>query len=120
MDILKVRRGEIIQADTDIEYCNSLGQKAEVSKGEKLIVGFDSQIHCLKQRMIIAPDDTIEISGYSATGLAEFLSAWLDRNIDLEKTLSHSEYTRDDIKAYMEMALAEIGMEVGNEETAGD
>ena len=69
MEVLKVRKGEILEAETDIEYKNSLGQEAEISKGEKSVIGFDGMIHCLKKRVVIVPDDTMEVSGYSATGL---------------------------------------------------
>lgn len=47
MGVLKVRKGEILEAETDLEYKNSLGQEAEISKGEKSVIGFDGLIHCL-------------------------------------------------------------------------
>ena len=39
MGVLKVRKGEILEAETDLEYKNSLGQEAEISKGEKSVIG---------------------------------------------------------------------------------
>ena len=108
MGVLKVRKGEILEAETDLEYKNSLGQEAEISKG---------LIHCLKKRVVIVPDDTMEVSGYSATGLSEFLTAWLDKSLDLEKNLDKSEHSLDDVRTSIEMALVEIGMEAGNGET---
>ena len=63
------------------------------------------------------PDATMEISGYSATGLSEFLTAWLDKSLDLEKNLDKSEHSLDDVRTVIEMALVEIGMEAGNGET---
>ena len=97
MGVLKVRKGEILEAETDLEYKNSLGQEAEISKGEKSVIGFDGLIHCLKKRVVIVPDDTMEVSGYSATGLSEFLTAWLDKSLDLEKNLDKSEHSLDDV-----------------------
>lgn len=117
MGVLKVRKGEILEAETDLEYKNSLGQEAEISKGEKSVIGFDGLIHCLKKRFVIVPDDTMEVSGYSATGLSEFLTAWLDKSLDLEKNLDKSEHSLDDVRTSIEMALVEIGMEAGNGET---
>lgn len=38
MEVLKVRKGEILEAETDIEYKNSLGQEAEISKGENQLL----------------------------------------------------------------------------------
>lgn len=116
MGVLKVRKGEILEAETDIEYKNSLGQEAEISKGEKSVIGFDGLIHCLKKRVVIVPDDTMEVSGYSATGLSEFLTAWLDKSLDLEKNLDKSEHSLDDVRTVIEMALVEIGMEAENGE----
>ena len=111
MEVLKVRKGEILEAETDLEYKNGLGQEAEISKGEKSVIGFDGLIHCLKKRVVIVPDDTMEVSGYSATGLSKFLTAWLDKNLD------KSEHSLDDVRTSIEMALVEIGMEAGNGET---
>lgn len=58
-----------------------------------------------------------EVSGYSATGLSKFLTAWLDKSLDLEKNLDKSEHSLDDVRTSIEMALVEIGMEAGNGET---
>ena len=46
MEVLKVRKGEILEAETDLEYKNSLGQEAEISKGEKSVIGFDEVLLC--------------------------------------------------------------------------
>lgn len=73
MGVLKVRKGEILETETDIEYKNSLGQEAEISKGE-------------------------------------------NKSLDLEKNLDKSEHSLDDVRASIEMALVEIGMEAGNGE----
>lgn len=62
------------------------------------------------------PDDAMEVSGYSATGLSKFLVAWLDKSLDLEKDLDKSEHSLDDVRTVIEMALVEIGMEAGNGE----
>ena len=80
-------------------YENDKDQKTTVKKGEKSILGFDGAIHRLKQRTIIIPDDSFEIVGYCAAGLAEFITAWLDKNLDLENALKKSEYSVDDVRA---------------------
>lgn len=112
----KVRIGEILVAQTDITYENDKDQKTTVKKGEKSILGFDGAIHRLKQRTIIIPDDSFEIVGYCAAGLAEFITAWLDKNLDLENALKKSEYSVDDVRECVETALIEIGMETENDE----
>lgn len=116
----KVRIGEILVAQTDITYENDKDQKTTVKKGEKSILGFDGAIHRLKQRTIIIPDDSFEIVGYCAAGLAEFITAWLDKNLDLENALKKSEYSVDDVRECVETALIEIGMEAENDEDEKD
>ena len=116
----KVRIGEILVAQTDITYENDKDQKTTVKKGEKSILGFDGAIHRLKQRTIIIPDDSFEIVGYCAAGLAEFITAWLDKNLDLENALKKSECSVDDVRECVETALIEIGMEAENDEDEKD
>lgn len=119
-EVLKVRSGEILIAQDDIEYKSDTGNTMTVLKGDKSIVGFDGMIHCLKERYLIRPEDEIEIEGYSATGLAQFLMAWLDRVFDMDKVLSKSEIDKDDMAQCIEAALVEIGMTAEAEEDEED
>lgn len=106
---MKVKMGDILVAQEDVEYSNDKASTT-IYKGDKSIVGFDKRIHVLKERTIIIPDDEFKIEGYSADGLSEFISAWLDKNFDLDKILKKSEYTKDDICECIKEALTEIGM----------
>lgn len=112
----KVRMGEILVAQADITYENDKNQKTTIRKGEKSVLGFDGAIHRLRQRTIIIPDESFEIVGYCAAGLADFITVWLDKNLDLENVLKKSEYSVDDVRECVETALIEIGMEAENDE----
>lgn len=110
-DFFKIKMGDIIMAQDHVEFESESGDKLILEKGDKSIIGFDGMIHCLKQRCLIKPDDAMEIEGYSATGLAQFLGAWLDNVFDLEKVLSRTNIEQDDLVKCMEAALVEIGMD---------
>lgn len=108
----KIKMGDIIMAQDHVEFESESGNKLVLEKGDKSVIGFDNMIHCLKERCLIKPDDNMEIEGYSATGLAQFLGAWLDNVFDLDRVLSRTNIEKEDFVKCMENALAEIGMDV--------
>lgn len=108
---MKVRHGDVLEAQVEQTFNNGENQYT-INVGDKSVIGFDGYIHCLKDRVLIEPDQNMEIEGYSATGLAEFLSVWLDAMLDFNTELRRSILTVDDFKEAIEKGLAFIGMEV--------
>lgn len=83
----------------------------EIKAGDKIIVGYDGLLHPLKNsRAALNIDSDIEVEGYSATGLSEFLVAWLDSSLDLTENLRRSMLDLNDVKSSIENALLVIGM----------
>jgi len=115
-DTLKVARGSLLIANDKREYVSG-ENRYTVQSGEKVIVGFDGLLHSLRENVAFVIEPDIEVDGYSATGLAEFLSAWLDLNLDFDTNLRKTMLDRDDFKESIEDALAILGMkkEVTNE-----
>lgn len=107
---LKVLRGSILVANGDREY-KSEESTLEIKAGDKIIVGYDGLLHPLKNsRAALNIDSDIEVEGYSATGLSEFLVAWLDSSLDLTENLRRSMLDLNDVKLSIENALLVVGM----------
>ena len=107
---LKVLRGSILVANGDREY-KSERSTLEIKAGDKIIVGYDGLLHPLKNsHAALNIDSDIEVEGYSATGLSEFLVAWLDSSLDLKENLRRTMLDLDEFKAVIENALVVIGM----------
>lgn len=108
--ILKASRGSILSANQDIEYV-SKENTLQIKSGDKIIVGYDGLLHPLKNmNAALMLDSGIEVEGYSATGLSEYLVAWLDGNLDLKENLRRTMLDLDDFKTVIENALIVIGM----------
>ena len=117
-NVLKASRGSILIANQDREY-KSKENTLQIKAGDKIIVGFDGLFHPLKNnRAALTIDDGIEVDGYSATGLSEYLVAWLDSSLDLEENLRKTMLDLDEFKTVIENALLVIGMK--KEETENE
>ena len=117
-DALKVSRGSILMANRDREYVNK-ENTLQIKAGDKIIVGYDGLLHPVNNnKAAITIDNDLEVEGYSATGLSEYLVAWLDSSLDLKENLGSTMLNVDGFKAVVESALVVIGM--GGEEAANE
>lgn len=109
-DALKVSRGSILMANRDREYVNK-ENTLQIKAGDKIIVGYDGLLHPVNNnKAAITIDNDLEVEGYSATGLSEYLVAWLDSSLDLKENLRRTMLDLDEFKAVIENALVVIGM----------
>lgn len=109
-DALKVSRGSILMANHDREYVNK-ENTLQIKAGDKIIVGYDGLLHPVNNnKAAITIDNDLEVKGYSATGLSEYLVAWLDSSLDLKENLRRTMLDLDEFKAVIENALVVIGM----------
>ena len=110
-DALKVSRGSILMANRDREYVNK-ENTLQIKAGDKIIVGYDGLLHPVNNNKAAITIDN------SATGLSEYLVAWLDSSLDLKENLRRTMLDLDEFKAVIENALVVIGMK--REETENE
>lgn len=121
-EVLRVARGSLLIASEDREYTKD-EKSYTIKSGEKVIVGFDGLLHSLRENVAFVIEPSIEVDGYSATGLAEYLTAFLDSALNFDKNLRRTMLNRDDFKHTIENALMILGMrreEADSEETTGN
>lgn len=107
---LKVLRGSIVIANQDRKYKNK-ENVITVKTGDKFIVGYDGLLHSLDKNIALTIEDELEVEGYSATGLAKYLVAWLDAQLDLSENLRRTMLGLNDFVDVIENALTIVGMQ---------
>lgn len=121
-EVLKVARGSLLIASEDREYTKGENSYT-IKSSEKVIVGFDGLLHSLRENVAFVIEPGIEVDGYSATGLAEYLTAFLDSALNFDENLRRTMLDRDDFKQTIENALMVLGMrreEADSEEITGN
>lgn len=110
---MKYNIGQKITLAKTIESKSIFGEKSlPVKKGTEMYVGADKnlpQVLLADGNIMLLPKDT-EIEGYSVTGIADWIFAWLCRHTDLECMLEEYENSCDDFKEEIANALEELGM----------
>ena len=66
----------------------------DIKKGELAVVGFDNYIHYMNHNLVEEINtDVVELKGISPRGLSNYITAYLDANMNLEAMLK--EYNMD-------------------------
>jgi len=84
-------------------------KKVIIPKGSKAIVGFDNRLY-LFNGSSFGLDESVEISGYSANGLAEYIYDRMSHKIPLDEMLESYEISKDNFTAALAFTLTDIGM----------
>lgn len=102
--------GQILtfKCDTEVERAIS-GEKTIILKGNKIIIGADNLAHHLKGEIIQPLGKDIEIKGYDAKGIAEFIFSWVSRFYPIDEMFEDYEVDEKKFKSEIEYALNEIG-----------
>lgn len=102
--------GQILTSNCEMEVEKMFGEKVVIPKGNKVIIGADNLVHHIRGGMIQPLGDNIEIKGYDAEGIAEFIFSWLSRFYPIDKMFEDYEVDEKDFKSEIEYALDEIGL----------
>lgn len=107
---MQYKVGQIITSTGEVELETFLsGKMVKIPAGNKVIIGADKLAHHIYGGMIQPISDEIEIKGYDANGLAEYLMFYLKNEYPLEEFFEDYDIEESDFKDELEFALDEIG-----------
>lgn len=106
---MQYKIGQILTSTCETELETVFGRKIKVPAGNKTIIGADKMVHHLRNRMIQPIAKNIEINGYDAYGLAEYLVFYLKNNYPMKDIFKDYDIAENDFKEELESALDEIG-----------
>ena len=107
---IKYKIGQILTSNCDVEVEKALsGDKVVIPKGNKIIIGADNMAHHLMNGMIQPLAENIEVKGYDANGISEFIFKWISNQFPLIEMLEHCEVDKEEFRYEIESALDEIG-----------
>lgn len=102
--------GQILTSEYDVEVKRGIsGEKVIIPKGNKIIIGADNLAHHMRNRMLQPLGDSIEVKGYDAEGIAEFIFSWISRFYPIHEMLEDYEVSEKEFISEIECALDEIG-----------
>lgn len=106
----KYKIGQILTSNCDAEVEKAIsGEKVIIPKGSKIIIGADNLAHHLRNGMIQPLGENIEVKGYDAEGIAEFIFSWISRFYPIDEMFEDYEVDEKEFKSEIEYALDEIG-----------
>lgn len=107
---MQYKVGQIITSTREVELETALsGKKVKVPAGNKVIIGADKLAHHIYYGMIQPISEEIEIKGYDANGLAEYLAFYLKNRYPLKELFEYYGIKESDFKEDLGFALDEIG-----------
>lgn len=103
--------GAVVEMTNDFEVDTTEGATISIKKGELAVVGFDNHVHYLNHNLVeeINPD-AVEIEGISPRGLANFITHYLDSNMNLEAMLKEHNMDGQMFADYVAAAFDFIGL----------
>ena len=101
--------GQILTSNCEMEVEKMFGEKVVIPKGNKVIIGADNLVHHLRNGMIQPLGENIEVKGYDAEGISEFIFKWLSRFYPIDEMFEDYEVDEKEFKSEIEYALDEIG-----------
>ena len=101
---MQYKVGQIITSTREVELETALS-----GKKVKVIIGADKLAHHIYNGMIQPISEEIEIKGYDANGLAEYLAFYLKNRYPLKELFEYYGIEESDFKGELEFALDEIG-----------
>ncbi len=101
--------GQILTSNCEMEVEKMFGEKVVIPKGNKVIIGADNLAHHLRNGMIQPLGENIEVKGYDAEGISEFIFKWLSRFYPIDEMFEDYEVDEKEFKSEIEYALDEIG-----------
>lgn len=107
---MQYKIGQILTSKEDVEVEKALsGEKVTIPKGNKIIIGVDKLAHHIRTGMIQPLSKDLEIHGYDASGIAEYLYTYLRNHFEIDEMLEEYEDTKERFMEEIEYALEEIG-----------
>ena len=102
--------GQIITSTHEVEVeIGLLGKKVKIPAGSKIIIGADKLAHHIYSGIIQPISSKIDISGYDAEGLAEYLTFCLKNKRLMEEFFEDYDIEESDFKDELQSMLEEIG-----------
>lgn len=107
---MEYKIGQILTSkeDVKIEKCLS-GDKVVIPKENKIIIGADKLAHHISNGMIQLLGEGLEVKGYDASGIAEYLYAYLRNHFEIDEMLEGYDDTKERFIEEIENALDDIG-----------
>lgn len=110
MITVQYKIGQILTTTREVELKTFLsGKMVKIPAGNKVIIGADKLAHHIYNGMIQPISEEIEIKGYDANGLAEYLAFYLKNRYPLEEFFEDYGIEESDFKEELEFAFDEIG-----------
>lgn len=107
---MKYNIGQILTSTEDIEVEKGFsGDKEVIPKGNKVIIGADKLAHHIRNGCIQRLSDDIEVVGYSADGIAEYLYIWMRNHFPIDEMLESYDDTKENLIDSIAEALYELG-----------
>lgn len=114
---VKYMMGEIGEMTQSFDVQTTDGNVIKISKGDMAIVGFDGYLHHLNHNLVEKIDsDKVEVEGFSAAGLSEYITTCIEHNIDLASMLSNYGIEVNKFIYIVRESLARIGFYNGEKE----
>lgn len=108
--MIEYKIGQILTSKEDVEVEKALSEeKVVIPKGNKIIIGADNLAHHIKTGMIQPLGENIEVKGYDASGIAEWIYTYLRCHLPLDEMLEDYDETKETLIEEIECALDEIG-----------
>lgn len=103
--------GAIVEMTNDFSVDTTEGATFEIKKGELAVIGFDNHVHYLNHNLVEEIDPTaVDINGISPRGLANFITHYLDSNMNLEAMLKEHNLDGQMFADYIAAAFEYIGL----------
>lgn len=103
--------GAVVEMNQDFSVESTEGMTFDIKKGELAVVGFDNYIHYMDHNLVeeINPE-TVELKGISPRGLSNYITTYLDANMNLEAMLKEHDMDGQMFADYIAAAFENIGL----------
>lgn len=107
---MEYKIGQILTSSEDVEVEKVLsGDKVIIPKGNKIIIGADNLAHHIKNSMIQPLGNNVEVKGYDAEGIAEYLYMYLRCHFPIDEMLEEYGDSKEQLIKEIGYALEDIG-----------
>lgn len=107
---MEYKIGQILTSKEDVEVEKALsGDKVVIPKGNQIIIGADKLAHHIRNEMIQPLGENIEVKGYDAAGLAEYIYKKIRNQFEIDEMLENYDDTKERFIEEIEYALDDIG-----------
>lgn len=107
---MEYKIGQILTSKEDQEIEKVFGENEIIPNGNKVIIGADKFAHHIRNGFIQSLGENVEVKGYDAAGIAEYLYMYLKNSFAIDEMLEdYSDNNKQEFIDEIEFALEEIG-----------